>query len=71
MTETIITGVIFGIVALVKMITEESFAGVTGKYNDRGTITKTSEPSYDKKAAKKLWEQSAELLKMNQDEMIL
>ena len=41
------------------------------KYNDRGTITKTSEPSYDKKAAKKLWEQSAELLKMNQDEMIL
>jgi hypothetical protein len=53
------------------MITEDSFAGVTGKYNDRGTITKTSEPSYDKKAAKKLWEQSAELLKMNQDEMIL
>ena len=44
---------------------------VTGKYNDRGTITKTSEPSYDKKAAKKLWEQSAELLKMDQDEMIL
>ena len=31
----------------------------------------TSEPSYDKKAAKKLWEQSVELLKMNQDEMIL
>ena len=55
---------------LAKMVTEESFEGVTGKYNDRGTITKTSEPSYDKKAAKKLWEQSVELLKMNQDEMI-
>ena len=53
------------------MVTEESFEGVTGKYNDRGTITKTSEPSYDKKAAKKLWEQSVELLKMDQDEMIL
>ena len=56
---------------LAKMVTEESFEGVTGKYNDRGTITKTSEPSYDKKAAKKLWEQSVELLKMDQDEMIL
>ena len=56
---------------LAKMVTEESFAGVTGKYNDRGTITKTSEPSYDKKAAKKLWEQSVELLKMNQNEMML
>ena len=56
---------------LAKMVTEESFAGVTGKYNDRGTIAKTSEPSYDKKAAKKLWEQSVELLKMDQDEMIL
>ena len=56
---------------LAKMVTEESFEGVPGKYNDRGTITKTSEPSYDKKAAKKLWEQSVELLKMNQDEMIL
>ena len=56
---------------LAKMVTEESFAGVTGKYNDRGTITKTSEPSYDKKAAKKLWEQSVEFLKMNQNEMML
>ena len=56
---------------LAKMVTEESFEGVSGKYNDRGTITKTSEPSYDKKAAKKLWEQSVELLKMKQDEMIL
>lgn len=47
---------------LAKMVTDSMYSNVSGKYIDRGTDKKSSEPSYDKVAAQKLWKQSEELV---------
>ena len=57
--------------ALASMITEAQYEHITGKYYDRGKETESSKPSYNKTAARNLWIESAELVKLKQGETIL
>lgn len=57
--------------ALAAMITDNRYEHTTGTYNDRGKITKSSKASYDKEAARRLWVESAEMVKLRQDESVL
>lgn len=57
--------------ALAKMVTDSQYAGVTGKYIDRGKDTKSSPASYDRAAQAKLWQQSLVLADVQPDETIL
>jgi NAD(P)-dependent dehydrogenase (short-subunit alcohol dehydrogenase family) len=56
---------------LAALITDSQYNNSTGKYFDRGKEVKSSAPSYDKTAARNLWIESAELVKLRQDETIL
>jgi len=56
---------------LAAMITDKRYERVTGKYVDRGKEVKSSPASYDGKAAKKLWAESAVLVKLSPEEAIL
>jgi len=56
--------------ALAALITDKQYERVTGKYYDRAEEVKSSEPSYDKAAAKKLWDESAELVSLSQSETL-
>ena len=57
--------------SLAALVTEDIYRGTTGKYYDRGIEIKSSEATYDKLAARKLWIESAELLHLKQEETIL
>ena len=56
---------------LADLITGNQYERSTGKYYDRGEEVKSSGPSYDKTAAKSLWIESAELVRLKQSESIL
>lgn len=56
---------------LASMITDQKYEFITGTYNDRGDMIRSSEPSYDKTAARNLWVESAELVQLKADESIL
>jgi hypothetical protein len=56
---------------LADLIINSQYENSTGKYYDRGKEVKSSEPSYDKTAARNLWVQSADLVKLEQVESIL
>ncbi len=57
--------------ALAALIIDSQYEYSTGKYFDRGKEVKSSGPSYDKTAARNLWTESVELVKLGQDESIL
>lgn len=57
--------------ALADLITDVKYERTTGKYIDRGKEVASSKTSYDKLAAKKLWDESAQLVHLNQTETIL
>lgn len=57
--------------ALAEMITSPKYDGQTAKYIDRGTAKQSSDASYDKQAATKLWHQSAQLVGLTSDETIV
>lgn len=56
---------------LADLITDKKYEHSNGKYYDRGKEVKSSKPSYDKLAARKLWNESAELVNLTQSETIL
>lgn len=56
---------------LAALITDERYEHVTAGYYDRGKESRSSEHSYDKTAARDLWIESAELVKLKQGESIL
>ncbi|CAM4039934.1 SDR family NAD(P)-dependent oxidoreductase [Saccharibacillus endophyticus] len=53
---------------LASLITDPRYEKANGTYNDRGKSVKSSEPSYNKIAARDLWTQSAELVGLKQSE---
>lgn len=57
--------------ALASLITEIQYKGCTGKYYDRGKDVKSSDPSYDKEAARKLWVESADMVQLKPEDTIL
>lgn len=59
--------------ALAALVTDQKFEGVTRQYFDRDKEQpiKTSEPSYHKEAARKLWVESAELVMLKEEESLL
>lgn len=56
---------------LADLVIDPAYAKETGLYFDRGELTESSGPSHDKKAAQKLWRQSAELVGLTPTETIL
>src|SRR5262249_4519506 len=57
--------------ALMDLVVNAQFEHSTGKYYDRGVEARSSGPSYDKTAARRLWTESAELVGLKQSESIL
>ena len=55
---------------LAEYMLNSQYEGITGKYFDRDKEIKSSELSYNKENADKLWKQSIELTKLQQDETI-